>query len=512
MATTTTTGSPRERASPGALPRKELVLHFQPVVSLTDDRLDGFEALVRWAHRTKGLIGPDELLPELERTGCIGDLGSWVVEESSAQLSRWHAAFPGVSARLALNVSVAELRHGLVDALLSAAGVGGIDPSHLTVEMREGTVVDGDLGTANVLRALKATGVKLSIDEFGTGYSSLGLLHRLPIDEIKIARQFIAGLPHDPVRSAIVATIVTLAHAMDLSVVAVGVETAEQLERLRALGCDKAQGFLYARPGSASDMDDVLAAAAAGQACPVLGSIVTASSAGLSALVIDCDREDRLVSRLALASSGFTVIEAGTLAAGLRVACRVHPDVIVIDTALPDGGVHGIAQLRAETAPVPVAIVATGSSSAPADRAEAFLAGAHEYVVKPLAPRDLVARVRDALRSASSARPDSRPDALHGILDAARQRDAALAASDLVGELSPRQIDIVRRLVSGQRVPAIARELYVSQSTVRNHLSAIFHRFGVCSQQELCDAVTRPWLAESSRPSRRSVRFGTTRA
>jgi DNA-binding NarL/FixJ family response regulator len=176
----------------------------------------------------------------------------------------------------------------------------------------------------------------------------------------------------------------------------------------------------------------------------------------------------------------------------------MHPDVIVVDPALADSGLHAIARLRADIASAPVAIVATGSSSAPEVRAEAFLVGADEYVVKPLAPRDLVARVRDALRFASSARTQPRPLALDGILDAARERDAALAASDLISALSPRQIDIVRRLVSGQRVPAIARDLYLSQSTVRNHLSAIFHRLGVRSQQELCDALTRPITAGRS--------------
>ncbi len=240
-----------------ALEEGELRVHYQPVVDLTDERLLGFEALVRWQHPERGLLGPGAFVPDAEETGLIVPLGGWVLRTALEQSTRW-AVTGAASAppHMSVNVSARQLEEPDLAAAIAAALVTNAYPaSALTLEITESVVMQDVLRNVEHLRALREIGVDLSIDDFGTGYSSLVYLKRLPVTTLKIDREFVDGLGQDPHDSAIVAAVIALARALELRVVAEGVETAPQLAELRRLGCDAAQGFLFSRPVPAEEAE-----------------------------------------------------------------------------------------------------------------------------------------------------------------------------------------------------------------------------------------------------------------
>ena len=226
----------------GALGRGEFVLHYQPQVSLATGDVTGFEALVRWERPGHGLVAPDAFIPAAEETGLIVALGTWILEEACRQAAVWEG-------EMAVNLSALQLDDPALPALVARVlAETGLDPARLNLEITE-TVLMGDTqANIEILRALKAVGVSLSVDDFGTGYSSLNYLKRFPVDVLKVDRSFVQGLPEDREDAAIVAAVIALAHALGLTVVAEGVETAEQREALRAGGCELAQGYLFSRP------------------------------------------------------------------------------------------------------------------------------------------------------------------------------------------------------------------------------------------------------------------------
>jgi predicted signal transduction protein with EAL and GGDEF domain len=236
-----------EHALHRAIERDELRVHYQPLVSIAHGDVVGVEALVRWEHPERGLLGPFEFIPTAEETGLIHDLGAWVLAESCRQSAAWAAA--GRRLRMSVNLSARQCHHpdlaGLVAATLAETGA---DPELLCLEVTETAVMD-DLDTmAGVLSQLRALGITLAIDDFGTGYSSLRALQMLPVDVVKIDRSFISEIDTNEEDAAIAAAVIGLAHALGLSAVGEGIETVEQLDRLRLLGCDVGQGYLFSRP------------------------------------------------------------------------------------------------------------------------------------------------------------------------------------------------------------------------------------------------------------------------
>jgi diguanylate cyclase (GGDEF)-like protein len=230
-----------------AIEHDELVLHYQPKVSLGTGELTGVEALVRWQHPTRGLLGPDEFVPLAERTGAVADLTRWVVDRALAQHRAWRDA--GLDVPVAVNLAAANIVDvtlpGAVAALLERHGVSG---DRLACEISEHTVMADPLRAADVLAGLRALGVWLSLDDFGTGHSSLAYLKRLPLDEVKIDRSFVAGMTEDENDAVIVRSTIDLARNLGLEVVAEGVETAEIMQVLADLRCDTAQGYFISRP------------------------------------------------------------------------------------------------------------------------------------------------------------------------------------------------------------------------------------------------------------------------
>ncbi len=241
-----------EKALHRALRNGEFRVHYQPLVRFEGAAIVGFEALLRWEHPERGLVGPLDFIPVAEDTGLIVPIGAWVIEEVCRQAAQWQQDLPGAaSLSVSVNLSARQLAHpGLVGTIADALGHAGIAPSTLLVEVTETTIMSDPVLAATILHALRSLGVRIAIDDFGTGHSSLGYLKELPVDCLKIDRSFVSGLDRDPDDRAIVGAVVSMAHALGLSVTAEGVETLEQLDLLEALGCDVGQGFYFAKPQS----------------------------------------------------------------------------------------------------------------------------------------------------------------------------------------------------------------------------------------------------------------------
>jgi diguanylate cyclase len=246
-----TPGRARERAGheiqvESALRRAipdELVAHYQPVVALDGGRLLGVEALVRWQHPSRGLLPPADFIPVAEQSGLVVALGDWMLGESCRQVAGWDGL------RVSVNVSGRQIAEGsLVGSVARALEESGLAPDRLQLELTETVLMDDIDGHAALMRELKELGVSLAVDDFGKGYSSLSYLHRFPIDRIKIDRAFVAGLPESRAALAVVSAVVSFARALDIEVVAEGVETEAHVDALRDLGCAYGQGFFYSRP------------------------------------------------------------------------------------------------------------------------------------------------------------------------------------------------------------------------------------------------------------------------
>ncbi len=223
-----------------------------------------YSKLVRWHHPERGLVYPADFIPHAEETGLISPIGRWVLDEACRRLREWHEHAP---VSVAVNCSPNQLRSPDFGAAVRDAVSGaGISPSLLTLEMTEGVLMDGGQESLGVLRELKDLGVRLAIDDFGTRYASLGYLARFPIDTLKIDRSFVARLGTQQSGSAIVSAILAMAAALELSVVAEGVETAQQARMMHRLGCTLAQGFHFATPMPAAELGRLLEHRAVGAA------------------------------------------------------------------------------------------------------------------------------------------------------------------------------------------------------------------------------------------------------
>jgi diguanylate cyclase (GGDEF)-like protein/PAS domain S-box-containing protein len=233
-----------------AIDLNQLVLYYQPQISLVSSRVIGYEALVRWQHPERGLMPPSEFIPVAEETDLIVPLGRWVLREACRQMAQWHRSF-AVDPALTVSVNVSFRQLGdtnLVDEVRKALSESGLPPGSLKLEMTESSIMSNTEMAISVLRQLKEIGVGLEIDDFGTGYSSLSNLSRLPFDTVKIDQLFVKDLHASGESAEIVKTILDLARSMGMSVVAEGVETADQLGVLTSLGCDYAQGYYFSRP------------------------------------------------------------------------------------------------------------------------------------------------------------------------------------------------------------------------------------------------------------------------
>ena len=242
--------------------RNEFVLHYQPILNLHSNTVIAVEALVRWQHPERGLLAPAAFIPIAEETGSIVEIGRWVLREACRQLAEWQARFPRERPlTMGVNLSARQLQQPrLAQEVARAIEQAGIDPASLVLELTE-TIITRDIeATMEILRDLKQQGVRLALDDFGTGYSSLRYLRSFPLDALKIPQIFVEGIERSFEDSALARATFQLGDTFGLDVVAEGVETAEQLAALRALGCRFAQGYFLGYPQAPAQLEAVFAA------------------------------------------------------------------------------------------------------------------------------------------------------------------------------------------------------------------------------------------------------------
>ena len=242
-----------------AIEHGELTMFFQPKVDIRGGAIVGVEALIRWPHPRRGLLEPDRFLPLVRQHGLMRSMTAVVLELALDEAAEWYRR--GVGVPVAVNVFAPAISDpALPDQILGALQARGLSPQALTVEITEDLLLDDMDRTRSVLDTLRSNGIRVAIDDFGSGYSALWYLREFPVDEIKLDKEFVAPVLTQPASAAIVRSVVTLAHALGITLVAEGVENAATAERLRQFGCDVAQGYLYSRPLPAADTVALLSA------------------------------------------------------------------------------------------------------------------------------------------------------------------------------------------------------------------------------------------------------------
>jgi len=342
-----------------ALDEGQLRVLYQPVVSVEDEQAVGFEALVRWQHPTRGLLGPADFIHLAEETGLISRVGEVVLHEALQQSGEWLGELrrqgSGRTLTMSVNLSASQVMDDrLPDTVATALAQHGVPAEALCLEITESVLMDDSTRARVALQQLRDLGVSIAVDDFGTGYSSLLYLREFPVDILKLDRFFVAGLTHSRADRAIAASVVSLAHALDMKAVGEGVETAEQRAVLLELGCDLGQGFLWDRPLSATDAAaciGLLAGRASTSPAPATAAVSVLGTSTSSVvdplrvvLVDDNTAERRLLARTLEDLPEFTVVgEAGSGEEGVAVAAATQPDVLLLDLSMP--GVDGVQAL-----------------------------------------------------------------------------------------------------------------------------------------------------------------------
>ncbi len=240
-----------------AIEREEFVTYFQPIISLRSMRIVGFEALIRWNHPTRGLVPPNEFIPVSEVTNLIVPITLWILRQSCNRLVGWKQQYPEQDLMVSVNLSGKHFAQpDLVKHVKEILQETGMEPANLKLEITESAIMENADTAIFMLKRLRDIGVRLSIDDFGTGYSSLSYLHRFPINTLKIDRSFVGTMEDGSENGEIVRTIIALAKALNLSVIAEGIETAHQLHQLRVLDCEYGQGYLFSPPVAGEKADE----------------------------------------------------------------------------------------------------------------------------------------------------------------------------------------------------------------------------------------------------------------
>jgi EAL domain-containing protein (putative c-di-GMP-specific phosphodiesterase class I) len=231
-----------------ALERQEFALHYQPIINLRTREITGAEALIRWAHPTRGLLSPAQFIPVAEDCGLIVPIGNWVLHEACLQARAWmDAGLPRIT--MAVNISAIEFRQeDFLPGIFAILEDAGLDPKFLELELTESVLMKNSERAQDILKALRTRGVQLAVDDFGTGYSSLSYLTKFPIHDLKIDQSFVRQITSSPQETTIVTAVIAMCRSLRLRVVAEGVETQAEMAFLQAHECDEAQGYYFSRP------------------------------------------------------------------------------------------------------------------------------------------------------------------------------------------------------------------------------------------------------------------------
>jgi len=376
-----------------ALANGEFLLHYQPKVSCVSGKITGFEALLRWQHPQRGLVGPDEFIPALEETGLMVSVGEWVLASACVQAKSWHDAGLGTPS-MAVNISGRQIDAAdLCETVRSALTASGLAPAHLELELTESQLMKEAEGIIGLLSRLKVIGVHIAVDDFGTGYSSLAYLKRFPIDSLKVDKDFVRDIVADVNDVSITRAIITLAHNLKLKVVAEGVETEGQLGLLIANHCDEVQGYYFSRPLPAE------AATALLQSGRTLDSRMLAGMK-LSRTLLLVDDEENILSALKrlLRRDGYSLLTANSAAQGLELLASHPVDVVIADQRMP--GMSGVEFLRRVKTlhPETVRLVLSGYTDLQAVT-DAINEGAiYKFLTKPWDDGILRANIEEAFR------------------------------------------------------------------------------------------------------------------
>jgi diguanylate cyclase (GGDEF)-like protein len=375
----------------------EFRVHYQPVLAIGNAAPTEFEALARWQRADGTLVLPSEFIPLAERSGLIIPLTDWVIDEACRQARDWENQ--GDTLGVAVNVSARSLVASarLPQRIEECLARHGVDAAQLTVEVTETDVMSDAEQTVHVLNAIKALGVRIAVDDFGTGYSSLSYLHRLPLDAVKIDRSFVQRLLRDANTATIVRAAIDLSHALGLDVVAEGVETAELVERLRAMGCDKVQGYHIAKPMPSADVPKWLQARHSEEETIVAGSqrrLATGAATGEgTVLIVDDEHPLRVAAHRILSADGFRVIHAATASEALRLCGEYggQLDLVLSDVFLTDWRGFELADHLRKQYPTLKVMLMSGDPHA------RELTGDTPLLAKPFTKRDLIDGVRAVL-------------------------------------------------------------------------------------------------------------------
>jgi predicted signal transduction protein with EAL and GGDEF domain/CheY-like chemotaxis protein len=377
-----------------ALERGELRLHYQPLLDLVSRKVLGFEALMRW-QRNGELVPPAEFIPLAERTGLIVPLTDWVVGEAMRQSAAWAR----VGHPMAISINVGAKAFGaashLESVIAQAVADHSVPASQLTIEVTETDVMTDTVQASLTLAAIKKLGVRVAVDDFGTGYSSLSYLNQLPLDEVKIDRSFISRLLRDPQTSSIVRAAIDLSHALGLDAVAEGVEDEATLERLKLLGCDRAQGYFIARPMPADTvlpwLQRYVPEPLAVTAVPAERTPATSVHDALrsTVLIVDDEHSLRVATHRMLSSQGFNVLHAATASEAVRICTeqRGAIDLVVTDLFLTDQRGPELASRLRETQPSARFLFVSG------DPMGMELVKGASFLAKPFSKQQLIERV-----------------------------------------------------------------------------------------------------------------------
>jgi len=438
-----------------ALAKGEFLLHYQPKVSCVSGKITGFEALLRWQHPVRGLVGPDAFIPALEETGLIEPVGAWVLSTACAQAKRWHDAGLGTP-NIAVNISGRQTHVAdLCETVRQVLEVSGLAPAYLELELTESYVMKDAEGIIGILKRLKTMGVNITVDDFGTGYSSLAYLKRFPIDSLKVDRAFVRDITADPNDVSITRAIITLAHSLKLKVVAEGVETEGQLGLLIANHCDEIQGYYFSRPLPSEEATALLRMGR---------SLDSRMMAGLKRrrTLLLVDDEENILSALKrlLRRDGYDILTALGAAKGLELLASHPVDVIVADQRMP--GMSGVEFLRRVKIlhPETVRLVLSGYTDLQAVT-DAINEGAiYKFLTKPWDDGILRANIEEAFRNKEMADENRR---LHTEVSLTNSQMAVvneqlqklLASKDLQAMRDEASLDIAQEVLQQLPWPVI---------------------------------------------------------